>query len=131
MSIINEGIQHLRARHLTPAARTDRHERIERPERAGRMTAAPSPVAAPASLGTATTASTPAPASASSTADALITITGRTFTVRREMADIFLTNAERAILAGDGSLVVLRHVDGVEMIPIMRTTPFFISAAGD
>lgn len=56
-----------------------------------------------------------------------VRVHGRTFMVSAEMAAIFLAHANRALLTGDGSLVLLRHVDGIEMIPILRSTPFEVT----
>lgn len=56
-----------------------------------------------------------------------ITINGRSFVVELDMAGIFLRQVRRSLRAGDGGLVLLRHVDGIEMIPITRRTPFEVT----
>ncbi|MBO0984739.1 hypothetical protein [Rathayibacter sp. SD072] len=56
-----------------------------------------------------------------------ITVNGREFVVELDMAGIFLRQVRRSLRAGDGGLVLLRHVDGIEMIPITRRTPFEVT----
>lgn len=56
-----------------------------------------------------------------------ITINGRSFVVELDMAGIFLRQVRRSLRAGDGGLVLLRHVDGIEMIPVTRRTPFEVT----
>jgi len=56
-----------------------------------------------------------------------ITVNGREFVVELDMAGIFLRQVRRSLRAGDGGLVLLRHVDGIEMIPITRRTPFEVA----
>ncbi|WP_208544625.1 hypothetical protein [Rathayibacter sp. VKM Ac-2759] len=56
-----------------------------------------------------------------------IDVSGRTFTVELEMAGIFLRQVRRSLRDGTGASVLLRHVDGIEMIPFTRATPFEVS----
>jgi hypothetical protein len=56
-----------------------------------------------------------------------IDVSGRSFTVELEMAGIFLRQVRRVLRAGDGGLVLLRHVEGIEMIPFTRSTPFEVA----
>lgn len=56
-----------------------------------------------------------------------VDVSGRSFTVELEMAGIFLRGVRRTLRDGNGGLVLLRHVDGIEMIPFTRATPFDVS----
>ncbi|TDX82065.1 hypothetical protein EDF35_0107 [Rathayibacter sp. PhB151] len=56
-----------------------------------------------------------------------IDVSGRIFTVELEMAGVFLRQVRRTLRDGDSALVLLRHVDGIEMIPFTRATPFEVS----
>ncbi|MWV48459.1 hypothetical protein GRS96_04110 [Rathayibacter sp. VKM Ac-2803] len=56
-----------------------------------------------------------------------IDVSGRTFTVELEMAGIFLRQVRRSLRDGTGASVLLRHVDGIEMIPFTRATPFEVT----
>lgn len=56
-----------------------------------------------------------------------VDVSGRHFTVELEMAGIFLRQVRRALRDGDGGLVLLRHVEGIEMIPFTRATPFEVA----
>lgn len=49
---------------------------------------------------------------------------GNEFSVRASMALVFQKNAARVLAAGGSELVVLAHVDGVELLLIAPTTPF-------
>ncbi|MHC2187297.1 hypothetical protein ACVLV4_002967 [Rathayibacter agropyri] len=53
-----------------------------------------------------------------------INVSGHSFVVELDMASIFLRQVRRSLREGDGGLVLLRHVDGIEMIPFLRSTPF-------
>ena len=57
----------------------------------------------------------------------LVDVSGRRFTVELEMAGIFLRQVRRTLRNGDSGLVLLRHVDGIEMIPFTRATPFEVT----
>ncbi|PPI06209.1 hypothetical protein [Rathayibacter sp. AY1B8] len=56
-----------------------------------------------------------------------IDVSGRSFVVELDMAGIFLRQVRRSLREGEGGLVLLRHVDGIEMIPFSRATPFDVS----
>jgi hypothetical protein len=56
-----------------------------------------------------------------------IDVSGRSFVVELDMAGIFLRQVRRSLREGQGGLVLLRHVDGIEMIPFTRATPFEVS----
>ncbi|MBF4463032.1 MULTISPECIES: hypothetical protein [unclassified Rathayibacter] len=56
-----------------------------------------------------------------------IDVSGRSFVVELEMAGIFLRQVRRSLREGEGGLVLLRHVEGIEMIPFSRATPFEVS----
>ncbi|QHC72448.1 hypothetical protein [Rathayibacter sp. VKM Ac-2805] len=56
-----------------------------------------------------------------------IDVSGRSFVVELDMAGIFLRQVRRSLREGQGGLVLLRHVDGIEMIPFSRATPFDVS----
>lgn len=56
-----------------------------------------------------------------------IDVSGQHFTVELEMAGIFLRQVRRTLRDGDSGLVLLRHVDGIEMIPFTRATPFEVA----
>ncbi|SMH42008.1 hypothetical protein SAMN06295885_1861 [Rathayibacter oskolensis] len=56
-----------------------------------------------------------------------IDVSGRAFTVELEMAGIFLRQVRRSLRDGTGASVMLRHVDGIEMIPFTRATPFEVT----
>ncbi|PPH98474.1 hypothetical protein C5C95_09530 [Rathayibacter sp. AY1B7] len=56
-----------------------------------------------------------------------IDVSGRSFVVELDMAGIFLRQVRRSLREGEGDLVLLRHVDGIEMIPFSRATPFDVS----
>lgn len=56
-----------------------------------------------------------------------ITIHGKSFVVELDMAEIFLKQATQALLSGNDDLILLRHTRGVEMIPILRHTPYEVT----
>ncbi|PPF75241.1 hypothetical protein [Rathayibacter rathayi] len=56
-----------------------------------------------------------------------IDVSGRSFVVELDMAGIFLRQVRRSLREGEGGLVLLRHVEGIEMIPFSRVTPFNVS----
>ncbi|PPG59007.1 hypothetical protein [Rathayibacter sp. AY1C5] len=56
-----------------------------------------------------------------------IDVSGRSLVVELDMAGIFLRQVRRSLREGEGGLVLLRHVDGIEMIPFSRATPFDVS----
>ncbi|PPG14748.1 hypothetical protein C5C74_13655 [Rathayibacter sp. AY1E8] len=56
-----------------------------------------------------------------------IDVSGRSFVVELDMAGIFLRQVRRSLREGEGGLVLLRHIDGIEMIPFSRATPFDVS----
>lgn len=53
-----------------------------------------------------------------------INVSGHSFVVELDMAGIFLRQVRRSLREDDGGLVLLRHIDGIEMIPFSRSTPF-------
>ncbi|PPF27405.1 hypothetical protein C5C18_12795 [Rathayibacter tritici] len=56
-----------------------------------------------------------------------IDVSGHSFIVELDMARIFLRQVRRSLREGEGGLVLLRHVEGIEMIPFSRATPFDVS----
>jgi hypothetical protein len=56
-----------------------------------------------------------------------IDVSGQSFVVELDMAGIFLRQVRRSLREGEGGLVLLRHVDGIEMIPFSRATPFEVA----
>lgn len=104
-----------------------------------RLEAAPDP---PRSIRARATALEPAfrahltkPVGASSDPDApreglvILDHNGNKFSVRVSMALIFQKNAALVRAAGESALVVLAHVDGVELLLITPTTPFHFDAS--